>query len=282
MRDGHQSSAQVYKPKTQTGPSPLVVLAHGGGFVMGRNTEMQLYARALNHLYNATVISISYRLAPEHKFPVAPYDIWDSLEWIANPSNSKTLGFDTSAGFVLGGVSAGGNLAATIAQMWYEEKKSPPLSGIWLSIPHLLEAEIVPQEYRDLWFSRVQNADALILNEESIAWIKTAYQPDTYSPYFSPFNSKAPHKGLPPVYLQVCGQDPLRDDALIYEKALRDNRVTTKLDVYPGVPHGHNVLFPMLKCAHKCNTDGILGFGWLLGEKELDGRVVGNALSTSK
>lgn len=281
MRDGHLSNIRVHKPTTPSDTSALVVLAHGGGFTIGNNTDVSVYSRAVVALYNATVVSISYRLAPEYKFPTAPNDVWDSLEWLSPPENVSFLGANISAGFVIGGISAGANLIAVTAQKWLQAKRLPPLTGIWLSIPYMLEYEIVPAKYRELWLSREQNASSLIVNGTDMKWIEGIYEPDYHSVDFSPFNAAEPHKGQPPVYLQVCGQDPVRDDGLVYERVLRDNGVETRLDVYPGVPHGHNVVFPTLKSSYKCNLDSVKGIGWLLKREEVEEGDVAKAWEIS-
>jgi acetyl esterase/lipase len=122
----------------------------------------------------------------------------------------------------------------------------------------------VPQAYKHLWFSRNQNENAMILNKGTIDYMLAAYEPDVHSADFSPFNHPAPHSGMPPVYIQVCGADPLRDDGLIYEQVLRYFGVKTKLDVYPGFPHGFSV-FREMELAKKSFSDQILAIGWLLG-----------------
>jgi acetyl esterase/lipase len=268
MRDGYQSSLRIHKPSTSTTlPTPLVVLIYGGGFCLGHNSHLSPYSRAIAALYDVTVVNISYRIAPEFKFPTAPHDVWDSLKWLTRAENASALGLDPSAGFYIGGNSAGGNLAAVAAQLWTTEQARPPLSGVWLHIPLVLEEEIVPTEYKHLWFSREQNAKGMFLNREALDFIRKTYEQDVWSPDYSPFNVKDAHRGLPPVYFQVCGQDPLRDDGLIYERVLRENGVRTKIDVYPGVPHGYADFAPGFKKAEQYRLDTVKGFGWLLGKE---------------
>ena len=124
--------------------------------------------------------------------------------------------------------------------------------------------DVVPEKYRDLWVSHSQNANAPILDKDAVDAIGHHYQPDASSPSYSPFNSKTPHKSLPPTYVSVCGLDPLRDDGLIYEQVLKDNGVKTRLDVWPGVPHAHFAFLPFLSASKKALLDTFLGFGWLL------------------
>uniref|UniRef100_A0A8H7KEC9 Alpha/beta hydrolase fold-3 domain-containing protein n=1 Tax=Bionectria ochroleuca TaxID=29856 RepID=A0A8H7KEC9_BIOOC len=241
MRDGHTHEIRVYKPDD---------LAEGP---------------AIASLYGATVVNISYRLAPEFKFPTAPNDVWDSITWLVEPENAKELGLDLDKGFIVGGMSAGANLAAVLAQQWVSNSKSPSITGIWLNVPLLFVHEIVPDDQRELWVAREQNAEAMIISKESTDFIRSAYSPHVTSPDFSPANQRGAHTGLPPTHIQVCGQDPLRDDGLIYERILRKHGVTTKLDVYPGIPHAGPYFFPTLPIAAKHNMDVLKGFGWLLG-----------------
>jgi len=265
MRDGFESEVRIHKPANPPAKSPLVVLYFGGGFVVGSNLQLGPYARAIAQLYGATVVTINYRLAPEHKFPTAPHDAWDSTVWLAE--NAASFGADPSAGFVIGGVSAGGNLTAVVAQKAVSEGLSPPITGLWVCVPVLLTHETVPEKEKHLFFSREQNAKAPVFNQHAIDAVDGYLGQDHKSPEFSPFNVPGAHKALPKSYFQVCGLDPLRDDGLIYERTLRENGVETKMDVYPGVPHAHFSLVPQLKISQKASVDTIMNFGWLLGQK---------------
>jgi len=263
MRDGFESEAIVHRPANPPEKSPLIILIFGGGFVLGSNVQLGPYARGLAKIYGATVVTTSYRLAPEHKFPAAPNDTWDSVTWLAK--NASSFGADPSAGFILGGISAGANLTAVTAQKYHDQKLSPPLTGLWVCIPIVLNEQNVPDKYKHLWLSRKQNAEAPMFNGKAIERVNEYYSADPASPDWSPFNSKGAHTGLPPAYFQVCGMDPLRDDGLIYEAVLREHGVKTKLDVYPGVPHGHFSFVPDLKQSQKAVVDLVKGLGWLLG-----------------
>ncbi|KAH8647853.1 alpha/beta hydrolase fold-3 domain-containing protein [Xylariales sp. PMI_506] len=271
MRDGFTSVARVHKPK-KDGPAPLVVLVHGGGFCIGNSLSMEAMARALAAAYGVVVVCLTYRLAPQHKFPTAVHDVWDGLQWAVSPQGAEALGgsANPSLGFIFGGTSAGANIVGALAQKWVSEAQEPKLTGVWLNMPWFLERENLPEEYSELWFSREQNAESLVISTNDLAWIREAYQPDVRSPEWSPFFAEGAHTGLPPVYIQVCGQDPLRDDGLIYEKVLRKHGVSTRLDVYPGVPHGHTLIFPSLSKAKQSKLDAVKGVGWLLGRQVMD------------
>ncbi|KAH7146995.1 Alpha/Beta hydrolase protein [Dactylonectria estremocensis] len=150
LRDGTTSQIRIFQPSNASAMKPLVVMIHGGGQVS-------------IEVYGVTVMNTSYRLAPAYKFPTAAHDTWDTLKWLAG--NYQSLGADPSTGFILFGASAGGNLAAVAAQKWLDEECFPALTGTSLSVPILLEQPLVPEKYKELWFSRDQNADTIVLNK---------------------------------------------------------------------------------------------------------------------
>ncbi|KAL4780808.1 Alpha/Beta hydrolase protein [Aspergillus varians] len=239
MRDGYVSQLHITKSANSSSANPLVVLIFGGGFVMGTNIQSIVWARTIAALYGATVVQPSYRLAPEHKFPTAPNDIWDSVQWVV--ANAPALDTDLTKWFVLGGRSAGGNISIVTAHRAVKEKLSPPITGMFASIPVCISKETVPEKYKDLWVSREQNAN---------------------SPGSPGLDSK-----------NVAGLDGLRDDGLVYAKVLRDNGVDVKFDAYPGVPHGHFNIWPHWKQSIKSQGDMIWHVGWLLGREVSRERV---------
>ncbi|KAF2235484.1 alpha/beta-hydrolase [Viridothelium virens] len=274
LRDEHETSAWVVQRNRENSdgsPRPLVVLFHGGGFTLGTADHMIPYARGLAHLFNAVVLSATYRLAPEHLHPYGPKDAWDALQWAA--ANAQSLGADPGAGFVVGGVSAGGNLAAVLNQQAKDNALNPPLTGCWSVVP-LLEP---PKKYADRWFSRKQNANAPCLSTAEQDLLDGYYAADKSSLWYSPFNGKEAFVGLSRTYLQVCGGDPLRDDGLVLYQALRDAGVQTRIDVYPGMPHGFWTAFPGYKTSELFMQDLAEGFGWLL-EKRFDAQKVESVL----
>lgn len=244
--------------------------------ISGNNLQMGTLARTLTDLYAATVVCISYRLAPEFPWPYAHHDGWDSLVWIA--ANAKSLGADTTAGFVVGGASAGGNIAAVIAQKSVsnekvegnekgEEKLAAPLTGLWTDVAMLFaRPENVPSRYRPYYLSAEQNTDAPgLLTPQAIQFIRDSVKADGFSPDFSPVNAVEPHVGMPRTFLQVAGMDMYRDDGLIHRRMLEEAGVQTRLRVYAGVPHGHANLYPGLRASREARVDTVEGIGWLLG-----------------
>lgn len=267
MRDGHQNELRITKPLNSSA-NPVVVLIFGGAFVAGTNIQSTAWARAIATLYSATVVQPSYRLAPEHIFPAAPNDIWDTVRWIA--VNESVLDADLTKGFVLGGGSAGGNLSIVTAHRSVKEKLFPPITGVLATIPVCMSEETVPEKYKHLWVSRKQNIDSPGspgLDSKSVGGYEALYQQDFLSEDFSPFKSPAPFSALPRTYVQVAGLDILRDDGVIYAKTLADHGVEVKFDAYPGVPHGHFNLWPHLKQSVKAQEDIIWHAGWLLGRE---------------
>lgn len=276
MRDGHKAVNRLSQPtQPSSSGSPLIVLIHGGAFILGSPAQTTAQSRMLVKLFGAVVVSLKYRLAPEDPWPYQANDCWDSVAWLA--ANTASIGADLSKGFIVGGVSAGGNLAAVVGQKALDDGLSPPITGLWLSVPALLDSAIVPEKYKDVWFSYWQNADAPILSKAAMDATMGHWKPDIHSPLFSPFNSLKGPKGLPPTYFQVCGLDPLRDDGLVYEKELKANGVATRLDVYPGLPHGGWGFFPDLKQSKKFIVDTAKGYAWLL-KTQVDDKAIAESV----
>lgn len=272
MRDGYQSELKIIKPPKSESSSanPVVVLIFGGGFMMGSNTQCINWARVIAHLYKATAVLLSYRLAPEHKFPFAPNDVWDTVKWVA--ANPSALDADLSKGFVIGGGSAGGNLSIVTAHRAAREKLSPPITGVLTSVTVCTSEETLPAKYKELWLSREQNANAPGnpgLDSKSIGGYEALYQQDFLSEDFTPFTYPLPWSdlALPRTYVQIAGLDILRDDGLVYAKALEESGFEVKLDAYPGMPHGHFNIWPHLKQSIKSQEDTIWHFGWLLRQE---------------
>ncbi|GIZ38363.1 hypothetical protein CKM354_000178200 [Cercospora kikuchii] len=262
-KDGHLIPAVLYKPSTPTS-GPLAVLFHGGGFVVG-DPEMEAPAAVtLVQHHNATVISVGYRLAPENPYPQAVNDGLDALIWAVRKASS--LGADLKKGFLLGGSSAGGNIAAVLSHMARDTKASPPLTAIWLNCPLTVGFEAVPEALKKDYHSLEQNADAPgMFNKEGLVTAYSFYKPNQSSQLFSPLLWESGHQGLPKTQLHVYGLDPLRDDSLLYARELAKAGVDTRVDVYPGVPHGFDFDAPQLQQAAKFREDRQKAFQWLLG-----------------
>lgn len=265
--DGRKLLAKLYKPTTKLplrGGSPLIVMYHGGGFCVGHPDSQEQDCRNFVQAFGAVCLSVSYGLAPEFPFPYAVKDSWEALKWAA--VNARSWGADLFAGFIVGGVSAGGNIAAVLAHLAREEKLSPPLTGQYLCIPTLLPPAVVPDKYKEYYLSYEQNKDAPVVSVAALDMFMRVYKPDDNdSILYAIFNHPKGHAGLPPVLFQVDGLDPLRDEAILYEHVLKEEGVRTKLYVYPGLPHGHFGFFPFLKSSDKFRVDQVEGFGWLLG-----------------
>lgn len=182
-------------------------------------------------------------------------------------ANASSLGADPSKGFIVGGPSAGGNLSAVVGTLARDENLSPPLTGLFLQIPSLTNSYDPPAKYASDLQSFKQNENAPVLDRAAIDLFFGAYNPERDSRLFNLYSEKDPvsRAGLPPIYFQVCGLDPLRDDALVFEREVRTEYGTpTKLQIYPGLPHSFWSFFPQLETSKKWVGDTLEGMKWLL------------------
>lgn len=246
LKDGWLSHTLVVRPKHNTAQKrPLIVDFYGGGYMVGSPIQLALPARIFAEKFNATVLCPSYHLAPEHPWPKCMEDGLELLQIVAADTRYH-FGADLSHGFIVGGISAGGGIAAVAAGLLTAEpEKYPiarPLTGVFLSVAGIFHQTIVPPEYRDLWTSRednrhVEGLNTAVCEQIYLTWNVT----DFSSPWFSPINSFTASgsipKNHPPTYLQAMGYDPLRDDSIVYEKVLAASGIRTKIHLFPDDVH---------------------------------------------
>jgi acetyl esterase/lipase len=246
----------------------LIILAFGGGWIAGDNKQMVVEARGLVRAFSAVVVNISYRLAPEHKFPQSWEDSWDNLVWLT--AHASDLGADPSKGLVMGGTSAGAGLTAVCARKAQVEPLACPLTGQWLNVPSILSEHQIPEKWKHLYVSKQQNKHAPILPSSALDVLQKHTGWDMNSPWRSPLASSHSLAGLPRTYIQVDGMDCLRDDGLLYDEMLREAGVETRCDLYAGCPHAHATFVPG-KAAEKAHLDLLRNIGWMLGREVEEG-----------
>lgn len=217
--------ARLYTP-AGTGPFPVVVYFHGGGWVMGNREVYDGGARGLASTARALVISVDYRLAPEHKFPAAWLDALAAYRWAL--ANVQRFGGNPRL-VALAGESAGGNLAVATAIAARD-------NGLQLPV-HVLSVYPVTQTDRETE-SYLENAIALPLNRAMMAWFfehTTRNEQDLEDPRLQLIDAHL--NGLPPVTLITARIDPLRSDGAKLEAALRYSDVAVVRRDYEGVTH---------------------------------------------
>jgi acetyl esterase/lipase len=226
---------RVYRPhRAGTGPLPLVVNFHGGGWTVGSLDAGDWLCSNVSVALPAVVVSVDYRLAPEHRWPAAAEDCYAALVDLVGRAGA--LGADPARVAVMGD-SAGGNLAAVVSLM-SRDRSGPAISFQGLLYPATDLTLGSP--------SLEQNADAPILTRADVVAFRDHYLggQDPRQPYASPLHA-ADHSGLPPALVQVAEHDPIRDDGVRYADALRAAGVPVRMTEYVGMPHGY-LSFPRL------------------------------------
>jgi acetyl esterase len=227
---GGNVGVRVYTPLNASAPLlPGLVFFHGGGFVLGDLESHDGLCRSIANESGCRVVSVDYRLAPEHPFPAAVEDCMAAAEWAA--ANAADLGID-AARIAVGGDSAGGNLAAVVAVL-AKKKGAPKLSFQLLIYP-------VTQLGGPDTASMKENAAGYFLEKSSMEWFTRLYCPDLAhrgDPRLSPLLADD-LAGLPPAYVVTAGFDPLRDEGKAYADKLDAAGVPVTYVNYPGMVHG--------------------------------------------
>jgi acetyl esterase len=234
--------ARVYTPmssRTANGRAPCLVFFHGGGFVIGDLDSHDVVCRKLAHEGELVVISVDYRLAPEHRFPAAVDDTITATSWIA--ANAEKLGIDPGR-LCVGGDSAGGNLAAVVA-LAARDGNGPKIAGQVLIYPGTDCARQHP--------SHREPETSILLTHSVIGWFMNHYlgDADVNDWRASPARA-ATLKGLPPAYVLTAGGDPLRDEGDEYAARLQDAGVAVTYRHFPGQFHGFFTMGKLLPQAN--------------------------------
>jgi len=216
---------RVYRPR-ETGPAPLVVFFHGGGWVIGDIDTHDGSCRILSRRSGAVVVSVDYRLAPEHRFPAALDDCDAAVAWVA--AHADELGGDAGR-LGVAGDSAGGNLAAAVT-LRARHRGGPALRAQALVYPAVDFTTVRP--------SLEANGEGYLLTADAVRWFTAQYlgDQDPADPFASPL--LADLGGLPPAVVATAEFDPLRDEGRAYAAALEKAGVAVRSFDFPGLVHG--------------------------------------------
>jgi acetyl esterase len=235
-------AVRIYWPEKTSEPAPLVVFAHGGGFVFCDLNSHDELCRAMTDGIGAVVVSVDYRLAPESRWPAAAEDVYAVADWATQQAGA--LGADPGR-LLVAGDSAGGNLAAVTAIM-ARDRDWPAIAGQLLVYP-VIAADFGTASYQHFGVGYYNTAAAM-------AWYWDQYVPtlaDRSHPYASPLRANL--TGLPPAVVITAGYDPLCSEGDCYAKALVAAGVPTIHRDYEGAIHGFMTMAGLGICTRARN-----------------------------
>jgi acetyl esterase len=228
MRDGQSIKARLFAPypNSHASPIPTLVYFHGGGFTIGSIQTHNVLCRELARIGHCAVISVDYRLAPEHRFPVATNDAWDALQWVSK--SAESMGLQANA-LAVGGDSAGGTLAAVCAIHARD-------AGLKLALQLLIYPGTAARQETT---SHNTYQTGFMLDKATVDWFFDHYidAKDRDDWRFAPMLAER-HDGLAPAWIGLAECDPLVDEGVAYADMLRLAGVKVDLEIYHGVVHG--------------------------------------------
>lgn len=229
-RDGALLAARLYAPLPAQSDGqarlPALVYFHGGGFTVGSIRTHDILCRVLARDAGIAVLSVDYRLAPEHRFPTAVHDAWDALQFVATQGAAQ-WGIDASR-LAVGGDSAGGTLAAVCAILARD-------AGLPLALQLLIYPGTTARQNTD---SHRRFAAGPVLSDTLVTWFFAQYIDDSDRDNwrFAPLNADD-LEGVAPAWIGLAECDPLVDEGLHYADRLRLAQVPVELELYRGVTH---------------------------------------------
>ena len=210
-----------------SGPFGVLAFFHGGGFTIGSLAGYDSTLRALTNASGCIVVSVDYRLAPEHPFPAGLEDCYAATEWISE--NAASFGGDPER-LAVGGDSAGGNLATSVAILARDD--DGPHIAFQLLIYPTTDGDTSRESY-------AKYGEGHLLTLDLCKWFTTQYVPDAFRNDVRHRVLHAPsHQGLPSAHLLIAECDPLYDEAHAYAQKLEASGVPTTVKTYPGMIHG--------------------------------------------
>jgi len=225
---------RVYAPR-EAPDLPVVVYFHSGGWTIGTAEQFDGIARLVARAADAIVVSVDYRLAPEHPFPAALDDAWNALNWVAK--NAASFGGDATRLAVMG-ESAGGNLAAVCA-LAARDARTPNLALQVLVYP-VCDCDFTTPSY-------CENGVGYLLSEQTMRWFFSCYvrgDTDPTDPRITPLHHRDV-QGVAPALVITAEYDPLRDEGEAYARALGAAGVDVTLARYDGAVHGFWQMTPI-------------------------------------
>ncbi|KAK5202987.1 hypothetical protein LTR96_011124 [Exophiala xenobiotica] len=286
-RDGQQLEARTYRlpPPTITDSedqrllSPIYMHFHGGGFLFGTLQSEDAICSRIVLGTGVVVLNVNYRHTPEHTYPTAWNDAEDALLWLCNETKAgHIIGVDLQR-VVIGGVSAGAYIAAALVQTVLRAgnelalPETLSIRGQVLMIPCLVfsacYASLLEQLKDHNLSSYIQAADAPILNMARKTLFNSLLQVEKPDPADQRLNpglvSAEVARQLPPTTLGIAGNDPLRDEGLLYGKLLSENGVPININVFKGLPHGFRRFGKRLPASDHWDNVMNQGILWALG-----------------
>ncbi|WP_411275434.1 alpha/beta hydrolase fold domain-containing protein [Daejeonella sp.] len=239
---GGNIHARIYTPKGE-GPFPVIVYYHGGGFVIADLDVYDASASAIAEQANAVVVSVAYRMGPEHKFPTAHMDSFAAYEWVTK--NAASIKGDPEK-IAVAGESAGGNLAVNMAIMARDKSIKMPLHI--LAVYPIAQSDMNTASYK-------KYATAKPLDKPMMEWFTKHYLnniSEAKDPKISLVNAKLDN--LPPVTIITAEIDPLQSDGMMLADKLKAAGVTVNTKNYDGVTHeffGMAAIVPEAKDAQR-------------------------------